>query len=148
MTTSDEPTIERPGDITLRPAEFAHLALASIGVAEGRRRRRQRDTLADTLGLELKLDLLFAIQAADPEPAEFQQYLLEYALQPGRATGPVRGVCSDVWLEWESALTSPGYVEWLRQGAQEHGEDTRAPGRGGVREHFRPDHPAARPSEG
>lgn len=123
----------------LRPAEFAQLAHASIAASESRRRRRQRDTEPDRVGLEMKLDLLAAIEAADPDPEEFERFLLEYALQPGRPSGPVRGVCSDLWLEWETVVSTPAYADWLRAGGQEIGDEVRSPGRAGQREHFRPD---------
>lgn len=132
------------GSGPLRPAEFARLARASIEVSEGRRRRRQRDTLADELGLELKLALLEAIEAADPEPEELEAFLLEYALRPERPSGPIRGVCTDLRAEWEIAQIAPAFAAWLREGAPERGEEPRAPGRAGRRESFRPDRGDAR----
>ena len=142
MTDSSLPPSSDPGAraaTSLRPAEFARLALASVGASEGRRRRRQRDTLADSLGLDLKLALLQAVAAADPDSEEFERFLLEYALTADGPSGPIRGVCSDVWLEWESASIAPSFVEWLRGGARERGEEARSPGRAGARESFRPD---------
>lgn len=130
-------------DVPFRPAEFARLARGSIEVSEGRRRRRQRDTLADSLGLDMKRDLLLAIEAADPEPEDFERFLLEYALthQP---SGSIRGVCTDLWSEWESAQLAPTFADWLRSGAQERGDENRAAGRRGQRESFRPDRPRSR----
>src|SRR5262249_1917593 len=123
----------------MRPAEFARLARRSIEVSEGRRRRRQRDTLADSLGLEMKQALLLAIEAADPEPEDFERFLLEDALLPGRPSGPTRGVCTDLWGEWAQIQLLPDFAEWLRSGAVERGDENRSPGRGGRRESFRPD---------
>jgi hypothetical protein len=109
-----------------RPAEVCEWLLASIDVAEGRRRRRPRNTTPDNIGLNLKLDVLRQCMAADPPPEQFEAWLLERSLQPGLPSGPVRAVCSDILFEWQLALTDPYYRDWLLAGPEndETGEGT------------------------
>jgi hypothetical protein len=97
----------------VRPAQVCELLLTSIEVAEGRRKRRPRNTTPDNIGLNLKLELLQACIAADPEPCDFEGWLLGQATRPGLAGGPVRAVCSDILFEWQTALADPFYRDWL-----------------------------------
>ena len=107
----------------VRPAQMCELLLTSIEVAEGRRKRRPRNTTPDNIGLQLKLDLLQACITADPEPADFEAWLLEQAVAGREAPGPVRAVCSDIMFEWQTALGDPYYRDWLLSGP----EDTEDP---------------------
>ena len=45
-------------DQTLRPGEFSRLLLRALDAAEGRRKRRKRDTTPDAIGLGIKRELL------------------------------------------------------------------------------------------
>ncbi len=107
----------------VRPAQVCEWLLTSIDVAEGRRKRRARNTTPDNIGLNLKLDLLQKCIAADPDPDGFQAWLLQAALKPDQASGPVRAVCADILFEWQSALQDPFYRDWLLAGAAEEEEE-------------------------
>ena len=102
----------------VRPAAVCELLLTSIDVAEGRRRRRPRNTTPDNIGLNLKLELLQRCIADDPEPDQFEAWLAHVALQPGQAGGPIRAVCSDIFFEWQMTLGDPYYRDWLLAGPE------------------------------
>ncbi len=102
----------------VRPAQVCEWLLTSIEVAEGRRKRRPRNTTPDNIGLSLKLELLQACIAGDPEPEQFEGWLLEAAMKPGQASGPIRAVCSDILFEWQTALADPYYRDWLLAGPE------------------------------
>lgn len=98
---------------SVRPAAVCELLLTSIDVAEGRRRRRPRNTTPDNIGLNLKLEVLRRCIAEDPEPDQFEAWLAQAALQPEQASGPVRAVCADILFEWQSVIGDPYYRDWL-----------------------------------
>ncbi|HEY8693071.1 MAG TPA: type III secretion fhipep protein [Chloroflexota bacterium] len=100
----------------MRPAQVCEWLLTSIDVAEGRRKRRPRNTTPDNIGLSLKLEVLRECIAADPEPEQFEGWLLQAAMKPGQASGPIRAVCSDILFEWQTALADPYYRDWLLAG--------------------------------
>lgn len=109
-------TLSQPG-AALRPGEFSRLALATIDASEGRRRRRHRDTTPDSIGLELKRDLLKRAAEADPEPDGFEGWLLEQAFAAD-ASGPVRAMCIQILDEYRFACLDPNFGRWLREGAR------------------------------
>ena len=100
-------------DLTIRPAVVCELLLNSIAVAEGRRKRRPRNTTPDNIGLTLKLRVLEECIAEDPEPGQFEAWLLGRSLRPDEAAGPIRAVCSDILFEWQTAVQLPDYRDWL-----------------------------------
>lgn len=106
----------------LRPAEFARELLQALASSEGRRRKRKRNTTPDSIGLEIKRDILEAMEEADPEPARIEEWLLQYCLSVGRGNGGVRAMALSVLDEWQLAQYSPGFQEWLSEGAPS--EDT------------------------
>src|SRR4051812_17858389 len=61
----------------LRPSHVCRALLSALDAADGRRRKRKRDQTADAIGLALKRTLLERAVADDPEPAAFEQWLLE-----------------------------------------------------------------------
>jgi hypothetical protein len=108
---------EPPADgMPLRPADFCRLFLAALAAAEGRKRRRKRDQTPDTIGLELKRTLLERAIAADPEPADFEAWLLAQTLSAS-AAGPVRAMCGEILHEYRIACVDPDYGRWLAAGA-------------------------------
>jgi hypothetical protein len=64
----------------MRPAEFSRGLLAALEASEGRRRRRQRDTTPDVIGLGIKRALLERTVADEPEPGDFEAWLVEHCL--------------------------------------------------------------------
>lgn len=101
----------------LRPSEIAGSLLAALEASEGRRKRRVRNTTADSIGLGIKRDLLVAISTADPEPHDFERWLMDYCAAAGSADGPIRAMALSIWDEWRMAEESPDFRMWLAQGA-------------------------------
>lgn len=102
-----------------RPREVCAGLLAAVDASEGRRKKRQRDTTADAIGLGIKRALLEAAVAEDPEPEMFEAWLLERSLDPPReaSVGGTRAMALEILAEWRLAGTAPAFVDWLAQGA-------------------------------
>lgn len=100
----------------LRPGAFGQLALAALGGAEGRRRRRKRDTTPDAIGLAIKRDLLRRLAEAEPAAVDLENWLAAQALA-APAAGPVRAMCAEILDEYHLAAQDPDYGRWLREGA-------------------------------
>lgn len=106
---------ERAADV-LRPSEFSRQLLNTLDASEGRRQRRKRDTTPDAYGMQLKRALLERAVAEDPDPQDFEGWLLQQALSDP-ASGPVRGMCGAVLDEYRFACLDPKFAEWLAAGA-------------------------------
>ena len=104
-------------DGELRPATVCGQLLQAMDAAEGRRKRRKRDTTPDALGMEVKRALLEAVVAADPAPDDFDAWLLARVHAAGGLSGATRAMALQVRDEWEFALASGGFRDWLRAGA-------------------------------
>lgn len=96
----------------LRPAVVCRQLLEALDAAEGRRRRRKRDTTPDAIGLAVKRELLQAAVRSDPEPARFEAWLLERAPEGG-ALAMARSLLE----EWRLAAASAEFRAWLASGA-------------------------------
>ena len=105
--------------MTIRPRDLCRGLLAALEVSEGRRKQRQRDTTPDAIGLVIKREILDAAVREDPEPAEFEAWLLSRCLSADGTVsiGAVRAMALDVLAEWRLAEASPEFSRWLRQGA-------------------------------
>ena len=102
----------------LRPADVCHQLLAALQASEGRRRRRKRDTTPDAIGMAIKRRLLEATVRDDPEPEDFEGWLLHQTETSGaQASGPARAMALDVLADWRLATTSDGFRVWLERGA-------------------------------
>ena len=101
----------------LRPSHVCRELLAAVEASEGRRRRRRRDTTADAIGLSLKQDLLNRAVAADPEPEEFEAWLLERCREAGDGDGGLRAMALSIFEEWRLARAAPSFRDWLARGA-------------------------------
>jgi hypothetical protein len=103
----------------VRPAEFSRGLLAALEASEGRRRRRQRDTTPDAIGLGIKRMLLEGAVADDPEPAEFEAWLVEHCLLAADtvSVGGARAMALEIFDEWRLAACSPEFSAWLARGA-------------------------------
>src|SRR5882672_4823653 len=104
----------------LRPARMCSALLLALDASEGRRRRRKRDTTPDALGLSLKRQLLIRAVEADPDPDEFEAWLLERCLARAEddAIGAMRAMAREILAEWRLASASPGFRAWLMAGAR------------------------------
>jgi len=103
----------------VRPAEFCRGLLAALEASEGRRRRRRRDTTPDAIGLGIKRTLLARAVADDPEPAEFEAWLVEQCLLAAdtASVGGARAMALEIFHEWQLAACSPEFSAWLARGA-------------------------------
>ena len=101
----------------LRPSQVCRELLAAVDASEGRRRRRRRDTTADSIGLALKRDLLVRAVEADPDPEDFEEWLLESCRAAGGGDGGVRAMALSIFEEWRLARAAPSFRYWLAEGA-------------------------------
>jgi hypothetical protein len=105
------------GPVSARPGDICRELLATLEASEGRRQRRKRDTTPDAIGLTMKRELLERAVAADPEPGEFEAWLLEQCRAAGGAEGGVRAMALSIFEEWRLALEAEPFRVWLAQGA-------------------------------
>jgi hypothetical protein len=107
------------------PAELCRELLRALDAAEGRRRRRKRDTTPDAIGLAIKRTLLEAAIAEHPAPDQFERWLLGRCLTADESVsvGAVRMMALDVLAEWRLAQSLPDFKDWLDRGAPS--DDTR-----------------------
>jgi hypothetical protein len=103
----------------MRPADLCRGLLEALEASEGRRRRRQRDTTPDRLGLAIKRTLLEGVVAEDPAPEAFEAWHIARceAATPDVSPGAVRAMALDIFREWRLAGASPAFAAWLAQGA-------------------------------
>jgi hypothetical protein len=100
----------------IRPAEFCRQFLNTLDASEGRRKKRKRDTTPDALGMQIKGELLRRAIDADPDPDDFEGWLLAQTLS-APAGGPVRAMCSEIFDNYRFARADPAYMRWLSDGA-------------------------------
>jgi hypothetical protein len=112
----------------LRPGNFSAQLLRTLDASEGRRRRRKRDQTPDGIGLSIKRHLLDAAIAEDPEPADFEGWLLMKAVA-APASGPILALCGQILDEYRAAAADPSFGRWLADGAPSADAET-APGDG------------------
>jgi hypothetical protein len=102
-----------------RPAVVCRELLNALEASEGRRRRRKRDTTPDAIGLGVKRALLEAVVVADPDPTDFEGWLLARCLEPYEeaSVGAMRAMALDVLNEWRLACLTDDFAAWLERGA-------------------------------
>ena len=115
----------------MRPAQVCRELLETIEASEGRRKRRLRDTTADSIGLQLKRELLEEIVLADPESDAFEGWLLDRCLAEAPADGPLRTIALTIWEEWQLSNASGDFRQWLAEGAPSADRDTPSRNGGG-----------------
>ena len=101
----------------MRPAQVCSRLLTALDAAEGRRRRRKRNTTPDSIGLDLKRGILEETVRQDPDPDEYEQWLTERCLNTGSASGPMLAMAREVLADWHLAQQSKCFRSWLEQGA-------------------------------
>lgn len=107
-------------EIPLEPREVCAALLAALDATEGRRRKRKRDTTADSIGLEIKRELLERAVREQPAGDAFEGWLIEQCQSlgaEGYGIGPVRAMAKDILDEWRFALAAPSFRAWLASGA-------------------------------
>ncbi|OLC00583.1 MAG: hypothetical protein AUH30_02145 [Candidatus Rokubacteria bacterium 13_1_40CM_68_15] len=100
----------------LRPAEICRELLGALEVSEGRRKRRQRDTTPDAIGLGIKRHLLERAVQDDPGPDDFEGWLLERCGE-AESEGGVRAMALQIFDEWRMASAVATFSDWLTHGA-------------------------------
>jgi hypothetical protein len=96
-----------------RPGDLCRELLLALDAAEGRRRRRKRDTTPDAIGIGMKRELLEQAVAADPEPDDFEAWLFERS----REDGGRRAMALSIFEEWRLAHEAESFRGWLARGA-------------------------------
>jgi hypothetical protein len=101
------------------PAEICRALLAALEASEGRRKRRQRNTTPDAIGITVKRELLERALQDDPAAENFEAWLMEYcAANSADATiGTLRATAIQVLEDWRLAHQVPQFREWLAHGA-------------------------------
>ena len=102
-----------------RPAEVCAALLAALEASEGRRRSRKRDQTPDAIGLTVKRNLLKRAVEDDPNPEEFEEWLLNCALPCGspESSGAVSAMARAVFEEWRLVHHMSEFKVWLDRGA-------------------------------
>jgi hypothetical protein len=104
----------------VRPAQICQSLLAALEAADGRRRRRKRDQTPDTIGLAIKRGLLERAVREDPEPENFEAWLLECAISlddEPQSRGAVAAMARSVFDEWRMVHSLDNFRDWLARGA-------------------------------
>jgi hypothetical protein len=104
----------------VRPARICQGLLAALEGADGRRRRRKRDQTPDTIGLAIKRRLLERAIAENPEPENFEAWLLQCAVSlddEPQSGGAVAAMARSVFEEWQMVHTLGNFRDWLDRGA-------------------------------
>jgi len=102
-----------------RPAEICRALLSALEASDGRRKRRQRDTTPDAIGIAIKRALLERAVRDDPGAGDFEAWLQEYCrIQSGEVpAGALRATALQVIEEWRLAQELPQFRDWLDRGA-------------------------------
>jgi hypothetical protein len=119
----DDPGVHPATAAALRPAVVCQQLLQALGASDGRRKRRKRDTTPDTIGMAVMRELLAAAIADDPDPDAFEAWLFTRVQTAGGLAGATRAMALQVRDEWQFALHSGGFRDWLAAGAPS--DDTR-----------------------
>jgi hypothetical protein len=99
-----------------RPAEICRELLGALEASEGRRRRRKRDTTPDAIGLGMKRSLLERAIHDDPDPDNFEGWLLERCAE-AESEGGTRAMAVQIFEEWRMASAVATFGAWLTHGA-------------------------------
>jgi hypothetical protein len=112
----------------LRPARVCAELIEALAASEGRSRRRKRDQRPDTIGLAIKRSLLDAAVREDPDPDDFEEWLLGRVLDGGPGSGAIRAMALQVFEEWRLAQLSDPFRGWLAGGAPSADREPAGPG--------------------
>jgi hypothetical protein len=115
----DKTRDSRLATLPTRPAQLCTQLLAALEASEGRRRRRKRNTTPDAIGMAIKRRLLEETVRDDPDPADFEGWLVEHIEEDSSgASGPARAMALEVLAEWQLAERSQAFRSWLQGGAE------------------------------
>ncbi len=104
---------------SVRPAEVCAALLAALEASEGRRRSRKRDQTPDAIGLAVKREVLKRAIDDDPNPEEFEEWLLTYAwsCDSPESSGTLSAMARAVFEDWRLAQHMSEFKMWLDRGA-------------------------------
>jgi hypothetical protein len=111
----------------LRPGRVCAELLEALAASEGRSRRRKRDQRPDAIGMGIKRALLEAAVREDPDPVDFEEWLLGRVLSAGPGSGAVRAMALQIFEEWRLAQRSDPFRGWLAGGAPSDDRDPARP---------------------
>lgn len=112
--------------MTLTPADLCRGLLGALEASEGRRKRRARNTSADSIGLAIQQRLLEAAVRENPSPDEFEGWLMERCTTDGPADGPRRAMALMIWDQWQLAQRAPDVEAWIAAGSRSDDRDSGA----------------------
>jgi hypothetical protein len=104
--------------VTITPAELCRGLLDALDASEGRRKRRARNTTADSIGLAIQRELLEDIVTDAPVPDEFEGWLLDRCEKEGVGDGAMRAMALSIWDQWLLAQRAPDVRAWIVAGAR------------------------------
>lgn len=107
--------------MSVTPVELCRGLLGALDASEGRRKRRARNTTADSIGMALQRELLEDVVREDPAPDEFEAWLLHRCEMEGVGDGAIRAMALSVWDQWQLAQRAPDVRAWILAGA--HSDD-------------------------
>jgi hypothetical protein len=116
-STPDSRLTTHDSRLPTRPAHICAQLLHALEVSDGRRRRRKRNTTPDSIGMSIKRELLEGAVRDDPDPADFEGWLLQRCLSSPAGSGSVRAMALELLAEWRLTETSETFRRWLEQGA-------------------------------
>ncbi len=116
--------------MTLTPAELCRGLLGALDASEGRRRRRSRNTTADSIGMEIQRAILEGAVLEAPDAGDFERWLLERCMAEGESDGATRAMAVFIWHQWQLASEEGSYREWITQGAPSDDKERDGRGRG------------------
>lgn len=104
---------------SFRPADVCKALLAALEASEGQKRKRKRDQTPDAIGLAIKRGLLERVVEEDPNPEEFEEWLLNYSLtcKAPELAGSASAMARTVFEEWRLAHSMTAFRVWLEHGA-------------------------------
>ena len=100
------------------PVEVCGGLLSALDASEGRRRRRSRNTTADSIGLAIQRGLLEDAVREGPSAEEFERWLQERCVAQGESDGAHRAMALLIWQEWKLASEAEDVGAWLVSGAR------------------------------
>jgi hypothetical protein len=104
--------------VSTTPAQLCNGLLEALDASEGRRRRRSRNTTADSIGLDIQRAILEAAVREAPAAEHFQRWLQERCVAQGESDGAHRAMALSVWHEWQLSSGAGGMSAWLATGAR------------------------------
>jgi len=104
--------------VSVTPVELCSGLLSALEASEGRRRRRSRNTTADSIGLAIQRGLLEDAVREAPTAEGFERWLQERCVAQGESDGAHRAMALLIWHEWQLASRASDVSAWLTSGAR------------------------------